>query len=111
MEIKTRFLSDVSHELRTPLSSVINLSRILLSRADGPLSAEQEKQVTLVHRSAEWLAEMVNDLLDIAKIEAGKVELRPDEFGVGELFAALRGMFRPLATNDRVALLFDEAHV
>jgi signal transduction histidine kinase len=107
-ETKTRFLSDVSHELRTPLSSMINLSRILLSHVDGPLSEEQEKQVRMMQRSAEWLAEMVNDLLDIAKIEAGKVDLRPDRFRVEELFAALRGMFRPLATNDRVALVFDD---
>jgi signal transduction histidine kinase len=107
-ETKTRFLSDISHELRTPLSSIVNLSRILLSHADGPLSAEQEKQVTMVQRSAEWLAEMVNDLLDIAKIEAGKVDLRPDHFDVESLFAALRGMFRPLVTNDRVALVFED---
>jgi signal transduction histidine kinase len=107
-DTKTRFLSDVSHELRTPLSSMVNLSRILLSHIDGPLSPEQEKQVLLIQRSAEWLSEMVNDLLDIAKIEAGKVELRPDVFRVDELFAALRGMFRPLATNPDVALVFDD---
>jgi signal transduction histidine kinase len=107
-EVKTRFLSDVSHELRTPLSSMVNLSRILLSHVDGPLSFEQAKQVGLIQRSAEWLTEMVSDLLDIAKIEAGKVDLRPDEFSVAALFAALRGMFRPLATNERVALVFED---
>jgi signal transduction histidine kinase len=107
-EVKTRFLSDVSHELRTPLSSMVNLSRILLSHVDGPLSFEQAKQVGLIERSAEWLTEMVGDLLDIAKIEAGKVELRPDDFSVAGLFAALRGMFRPLATNEQVALVFDD---
>jgi signal transduction histidine kinase len=52
---------------------------------------------------------MVNDLLDIAKIEAGKVELRPDTFDVNALFAALRGMFRPLATSEHVALVFEDA--
>jgi signal transduction histidine kinase len=107
-EVKTRFLSDVSHELRTPLSSMVNLSRILLSHVDGPLSFEQAKQVGLIQRSAEWLTEMVSDLLDIAKIEAGKVELRPDDFDVAALFAALRGMFRPLATNEQVALVFED---
>jgi signal transduction histidine kinase len=107
-ESKTRFLSDVSHELRTPLSSIINLSRILLSRADGPLGAEQEKQVELMHRSAQWLAEMVGELLDVAKIEAGKVELRPDDFTVEALFAALRAMLRPLATNEEVALVIED---
>jgi signal transduction histidine kinase len=108
-EAKTRFLSDVSHELRTPLSSIVNLTRLLLSHVDGPLGSEQEKQVQMIHRSAEWLAEMVNELLDVAKIESGKVELRPDEFTVLELFATLRAMLRPLATNDGVALVVEDA--
>ena len=107
-ETKTRFLSDISHELRTPLSSIVNLTRILLSHADGPLESEQDKQVTMIQRSAEWLTEMVSDLLDIAKIEAGKVELRCDDFSAAALLAALRGMFRPLATNEKVALVFDD---
>lgn len=107
-ESKTRFLSDVSHELRTPLSSIVNLSRLLLSHADGPLLEEQEKQVGMIKRSAEWLAEMVNELLDVAKIESGIVQLRPDSFDVRELFAALRGMLRPLATNEAVALEIED---
>ena len=107
-ESKTRFLSDVSHELRTPLSSIINLSRVLLSRVDGPLTQEQERQVTMAGRSAEWLIEMVSDLLDIAKIEAGKVELRLDRFDVSALFSSLRGMFRPLTTNPNVDLVFED---
>jgi len=107
-ETKTRFLSDMSHELRAPLASMVNLTRLLLARADGPLTAEQEYQVTLIQRSAESLTEMVNDLLDIAKIEARKVDLRLEETSVVELFAGLRGMFRPLATNPRVALVFDD---
>jgi signal transduction histidine kinase len=105
-ETKTRFLSDMSHELRAPLASMINLTRLLLARSDGPLTAEQEYQVTLIQRSAESLSEMVNDLLDIAKIEARKVELRLEEVSVAEIFAGLRGMFRPLATNEQVALVF-----
>jgi signal transduction histidine kinase len=107
-ETKTRFLSDVSHELRTPLSSIINLSRLLLSHTDGPLAPEQEKQVEMVHRSAQWLVEMVSGLLDVAKIEAGKVELRLDAFTVEGLFAALRGMLRPLVTNGEVALVVED---
>lgn len=107
-ETKTRFLSDMSHELRAPLASMINLTRLLLARADGPLTAEQEYQVTLIQQSAESLSEMVNDLLDIAKIEARKVELRIEEVSVVEIFAGLRGMFRPLATNENVALEFTD---
>ena len=107
-ETKTRFLSDMSHELRAPLASMINLTRLLLARADGPLTSEQEYQVTLIQRSAESLSEMVNDLLDIAKIEARKVDLRLEEVSVAETFAGLRGMFRPLATNVHVALVFED---
>lgn len=107
-ETKTRFLSDMSHELRAPLASMINLTRLLLAHADGPLTPEQEYQVTLIQRSAESLSEMVNDLLDIAKIEARKVDLRLEEVSVAELFAGLRGMFRPLATSERVALVFED---
>ena len=107
-EAKTRFLSDMSHELRAPLASVINLTRLLLARSDGPLTAEQEYQVTLIQRSAESLAEMVNDLLDIAKIEARKIELRLERVPVSEIFAGLRGLFRPLATNERVEFLVED---
>ena len=107
-EYKTRFLSDVSHELRTPLSSIINLTRLLLAHSDGPLEPEQEKQLGMIQRSSEWLAEMVNELLDVAKIESGKVQLRPDAFQVEELFAALRGVLRPLATNDAVTLVIED---
>ena len=107
-ETKTRFLSDMSHELRAPLASMINLTRLLLARADGPLTAEQEYQVTLIQRSAESLSEMVNDLLDIAKIEARKVDLRLEEVSLAEILAGLRGMFRPLATNEAVALVFED---
>jgi signal transduction histidine kinase len=107
-EAKTRFLSDISHELRAPLASVINLSRLLLAHSDGPLTTEQEYQVTLIQRSAESLAEMVNDLLDIAKIEAHKVELRIEAVPVSEIFAGLRGLFRPLATNARVEFVVED---
>lgn len=105
-EMKTRFLSGVTHELRTPLNSVVSLSRLMLSHTDGPLNAEQEKQVTFILRSAQNLTEMVNDLLDLAKIEAGKASTNLTEFTVGELYAGLRGMFRPLAANPRVNLSF-----
>ena len=107
-ESKTRFLSDISHELRAPLASVINLTRLLLAHADGPLTAEQEYQVALIQRSAESLAEMVNDLLDIAKIEARRIELRLEPVSVSEIFAGLRGLFRPLATNERVEFLVED---
>lgn len=107
-ELKTRFLSNMSHEFRTPLNSIISLSQLLLDRVDGELTEEQEKQVTYIRRSADTLLELVTDLLDLAKIEAGKVSVRPNEFKVSALFGALRGMLRPLLTNPGVALTFEE---
>lgn len=107
-ESKSRFLSDVGHELRTPLTSMINLSRLLLDRADGPLTEEQERQVQLVHRSGLALAELVNDLLDLAKIEAGKTTLRIAEFSAFDLLAGLRGMFRPIVDGSAVSLVIEE---
>ncbi|HUP56962.1 MAG TPA: histidine kinase dimerization/phospho-acceptor domain-containing protein, partial [Bdellovibrionota bacterium] len=106
---KTRFLSNMTHEFRTPLNSVLQLSKLLLDRVDGELSPEQEKQVRLIRTSAQNLWEMVNDLLDLAKVEAGKIAVRPTEFTASELFAGLRGLMRPLeAGNPEVALVFEE---
>ncbi len=108
-ELKTKFLSNVSHEFRTPLNSIISLSRMLLDRMDGELSSEQEKQVRYIESSARDLQEMVNDLLDLAKVEAGKIRIRPATFEVAELFSALKGMLKPLlADNTSVDLIFEE---
>jgi signal transduction histidine kinase len=108
-EYKSRFLSDISHELRTPLTSVLNMTRFLLDRVDGELSGEQERQVGIIKRSVESVTEMVNELLDVAKIEAGRTTMRPVAFTVAELFAGLRGMFRPMLASDAVALVFEDA--
>ena len=108
-EMKSQFLSNMSHEFRTPLNSILSLARILLERMDGELSCEQEKQVAFIRKAAEDLSELVNDLLDLAKVEAGKVVLHPLEFDVVSLFGALRGMLRPLlAHNAAVALVFED---
>src|SRR5215475_13178846 len=108
-EMKSRFLSNMSHEFRTPLNSIMALTQLLLSRSDGDLSEEQEKQVSFIRKGAAALLEMVGDLLDLAKIEAGKVEVHPSEFTVENLFSALRGVFRPMLTNKAVDLIFEEA--
>ncbi|WOD41913.1 ATP-binding protein [Nodosilinea sp. E11] len=108
-ELKTRFLSNMSHEFRTPLNSILSLSRMLLARIDGELSLEQEKQVTFIQKAADGLSELVNDLLDLAKVEAGKTEVHPSSFAVSDLFATLRGMLRPLLVQgSSVSLVFDE---
>jgi len=108
-QLKTRFLSNMSHEFRTPLNSILALTRLLNERVDGDLSAEQETQVGFIRKSALELLELVNDLLDLAKVEAGKIVVRPAEFNVEELFSALRGMLRPLLVTQTVSLVFDDA--
>ena len=108
-ELKSHFLSNMSHEFRTPLNSVTALSQILLDKLDGDLTGEQEKQVRYIRRSAQDLTDLVNDLLDLAKVEAGKVTIRPTPFRVDGLFAALRGMLRPLLMqNSSVSLVFED---
>jgi signal transduction histidine kinase/CheY-like chemotaxis protein len=107
-ELKSRFLSNMSHEFRTPLNSILALSRLLITRMDGPLTPEQEKQVQFVRKAAESLTELVDDLLDLAKVEAGKTVITPAEFNAEELFGALRGMLRPLLVGDAVALVFED---
>jgi signal transduction histidine kinase/CheY-like chemotaxis protein len=106
-ELKTRFLSNMSHEFRTPLNSVLALSRLLLDRIDGDLTSEQERQVGYIRRSAESLLELVNDMLDLAKVEAGKAEVKPVRFAVTNLFGALRGALKPLLTSASVELVFE----
>lgn len=107
-ELKTSFLSSISHEFRTPLNSIISLARILQDRLDGELTAEQEKQVSFIADAARSLSELVNDLLDLAKVEAGKVRIRVKTFDLVELFSALKGMLKPLlADNTSVDLIFE----
>src|SRR5262249_47666402 len=105
--LKTKFLSNMSHEFRTPVNSILALSRMLLERTDGELTAEQARQITFIRKAAEGLSELVNDLLDLAKVEAGKITVHPVEFEVGNLFGALRGMLRPLLVSESVALVFE----
>lgn len=107
-ETKTRVLANVSHEFRTPLNSILGLSRLLLSRTDGELTPEQEKQIGFIRRAAETLSELVNDLLDLSKLQAGKAAFRPTRFTADGLFGALRGMLRPLVTSETVALVFED---
>lgn len=105
--LKSSFMSNLSHEFRTPLNSIASLCQLLLNRADGDLSADQEKQVGYIRKSAEELTELVNDLLDLAKVESGKIEVKARHFEVQDLFGALRGMLRPLLTGNSLELIFN----
>ncbi|MDB5046541.1 MAG: signal transduction histidine kinase, partial [Deinococcus sp.] len=106
--VKSMFLSYMSHEFRTPLNSILGLTRLLQEQHDGSLTNEQHKQVTLTQGAARELLEMVNDLLDVAKVEAGKSDIHITEFEVGQLFATLRALFQPLLPHPGVTLVFGD---
>ena len=109
-ELKSTFLSHDSHEFRTPLNSITALTDLLLGRTDGDLTSEQEKQVRFIRGSADDLYEMVNDLLDLAKVEAGRIEIKPTEFQLNELLNAMRGVLKPLlAANKSLDLVIEPA--
>jgi len=107
-ELKSRFLSYMSHEFRTPLGAIRSIARILLDRLDGPLTDEQQRQVAFIQSSATELSDMVDDLLDLAKVEAGRVTISPAWFDMVDLFSALRGMFKPILSSESVSLIFEE---
>jgi signal transduction histidine kinase len=93
-EAKDRFLATMSHELRTPLNAIIGFTGLLQMKLPGPLNADQEKHIGIVQTSAQHLLSLINDLLDLARIESGKVELKPEpvvaQHVVNEVIEALR---------------------
>lgn len=101
-ESKDRFWANVSHELRTPLNSIIGLTRLLSDPEDGGLGAEQRYQVELIRNSTRTLLALVNDLLDVAKAESGRLVIDPAEISLPALLTTLRGLTRPMAEGKPV---------
>ncbi|MFC4728993.1 sensor histidine kinase [Coralloluteibacterium thermophilus] len=107
-ELKSRFLSHMSHEFRAPLGAIRSMARLLLDEVDGPLAGEQRVQVEFIAGAATEMSEMVDDLLDLARVEAGRISISPGWFTLVDVFAALRGMFRPIVANGAVQLVFED---
>ncbi len=103
-QAKDRFLASMSHELRTPLNAIIGFTGTLLMRLPGPLTADQEHQLRTVQASAKHLLSLINDLLDLAKIESGKVEVRTEPVACQHVLAEVLATLRPLAEAKGLAL-------
>ena len=107
-DLKGRFLRHVSHEFRTPLNSILALTQLFLRHTDGDLTPEQERQVGYIRKAAQDLTEIVNDLLDLAKVEAGKTEVHVTRIDLAQFLGALRGVMRPLVPSELVALVVED---
>ena len=110
-EAKSRFLANVSHELRAPVTAIIGLGRLLSDGSSDPLTPEQNRQVELIRGSATDLLSLVNDLLDLAKAEAGRLEPNWADVDLKAVFGQLRGTLRPLATRPEVEFVVEEPAV
>jgi PAS domain S-box-containing protein len=102
--LKSAFLATMSHELRTPLNSIIGFTGIVLQRMAGPLTAEQSKQLGIVKVSAQHLLSLINDVLDISKIEAGQLEIQCGFFSMPQAIAKTVAAISPLAQKRGLAL-------
>jgi signal transduction histidine kinase len=102
--LKSAFLATMSHELRTPLNSIIGFTGIILQGLAGPLNAEQRKQLEMVRDSARHLLALINDVLDISKIEAGQLTVSSEAFDLSASISKAVGIVKPLAEKKGLAL-------
>lgn len=103
--LKSAFLATMSHELRTPLNSIIGFTSILLQGLAGPLNAEQSKQLGMVRGSARHLLELINDVLDISKIEAGQLDIQSEPFDLPSTISRATALMQPMVIKKGLTLV------
>jgi signal transduction histidine kinase/CheY-like chemotaxis protein/HAMP domain-containing protein len=99
---KSQFLANVSHELRTPLNSLLILARLLAQNSEQNLTPKQVEYANVIHSSGSDLLLLINDILDLSRVEAGKLEIHPERFALSALAEDLRTVFEPLAAEKRL---------
>jgi signal transduction histidine kinase len=105
--LKSAFLATMSHELRTPLNSIIGFTGIILRERVGPLNEEQKKQLNMVRRSSQHLLSLINDVLDISKIEAGQLQVAIEKIDLRQIVEKVEQSTRPLAEGKGLELGFE----
>ncbi|WP_437642539.1 response regulator [Sorangium sp. So ce854] len=108
-QYKSDFLANMSHELRTPLNSALILARLLSDNREGNLSPEQVRYAETIHSAGNDLLELINDILDLSKIEAGKVDVRPERAALPAVLGALEQAFQPVARDKRLSFRVEAA--
>ncbi len=103
--VKTQFLANMSHELRTPLNSIIGFSRVILKGIDGPVTELQQQDLAAIYNSGQHLLGLINDVLDLAKIEAGKMELSFDEISITDIITSVMSTASGLVKDKPIKLL------
>jgi signal transduction histidine kinase/HAMP domain-containing protein/ActR/RegA family two-component response regulator len=106
---KSQFLANMSHELRTPLNSLLILARLLAQNGEGNLTAKQVEYANVIHSSGTDLLQLINDILDLSRVEAGRLEIHPERFALGTLIDDLRAVFGPLTTDKGLDFAIDVA--
>ena len=104
--LKSEFLATISHELRTPLNAILGFSGMLRDGRSGPVSTEQQRQLGFVHASGQHLLSLINDLLDVSRIEAGRMGLHNEDYDLAEVMAEVWTTLQPAAEAKGLALLF-----
>jgi signal transduction histidine kinase/HAMP domain-containing protein/CheY-like chemotaxis protein len=102
---KSQFLANMSHELRTPLNSLLILARLLADNPNRNLSPKQVEYANVIHSSGTDLLQLINDILDLSRVEAGKMELHPERFGLRSLLDDLRAVFQPLTSEKGLSFI------
>ncbi|WP_244603647.1 ATP-binding protein [Methanococcoides sp. AM1] len=106
-QTKSEFLANMSHELRTPLNSIIGFSDIMLEKIAGPINEKQEKYIVNIRNSGKHLLNLINEILDLSKIEAGKMEVHYELFSVREVATDIVTIIKPLALKKKIELKVD----
>ena len=106
-ELRSTFLANMSHELRTPLNSIIGYTDLLIDRVDGNINEEQEKSLTKVHKNAKNLLKLINDVLDMSRIESGRVELDLRAVNLQEIIQETASALEPLINNKGLIIDMD----